>query len=96
MNLSKIAKESIRLHFEGKLFEPDSKIKNKYSNKGASFVTITLNGKLRGCVGTLPFRKKQELWKDVRDNSINAAFRDVRFRPLTKEEFNLQSKKSIS
>ena len=52
---------------------------------GATFVTLNLNGELRGCVGSL------EAWRplidDVRDNALASAFRDPRFEPLSKQEF---------
>ena len=52
---------------------------------GATFVTLTQSGKLRGCIGTLtPHRT---LDADVRANSVAAALRDPRFAPLTAREF---------
>jgi len=51
----------------------------------ACFVTLTIAGNLRGCVGhTIP---TQSLYLDIIDNAINAGFFDNRFNPLTKEEF---------
>lgn len=51
---------------------------------GATFVTLSQNGELRGCIGTL------EAWRplltDVQENARNAAFRDPRFDPLSKAE----------
>ena len=52
---------------------------------GASFVTITESGRLRGCIGNL--RPHRALSEDVRGNAIAAAFRDPRFKPLTAGEF---------
>jgi AMMECR1 domain-containing protein len=47
---------------------------------GATFVTLTQHGELRGCIGSL------EAWRpllaDVQENACNAAFRDPRFEPL--------------
>ncbi|HMM47559.1 MAG TPA: AmmeMemoRadiSam system protein B [Thiobacillaceae bacterium] len=52
---------------------------------GASFVTLTRRGELRGCIGTLePYRPLEQ---DVRDNAVAAAFRDPRFHPLTRGDF---------
>ncbi len=53
---------------------------------GASFVTLTRQGALRGCIGTL--EAYRPLGLDVRENAVAAAFRDPRFMPLTREEFN--------
>ena len=53
---------------------------------GAAFVTLTLDGQLRGCIGSL--RAYRPLAADVSDNAYNAAFRDPRFPPLTPAEFD--------
>ena len=52
---------------------------------GASFVTLTRQGELRGCVGTLEAHRP--LGVDVRENAVAAAFRDPRFMPLSRDEF---------
>lgn len=52
---------------------------------GATFVTLTLHGRLRGCIGSLEARRS--LLEDVCANAVAAAFRDPRFAPLSKEEF---------
>lgn len=47
---------------------------------GATFVTLTREGRLRGCIGSLqPWRSLQE---DVRANAVAAALQDPRFPPL--------------
>ncbi|MEO8719248.1 MAG: AmmeMemoRadiSam system protein B [Burkholderiales bacterium] len=48
---------------------------------GASFVTLKLDGKLRGCIGSLA--PSRSLGADVAENAAAAAFRDPRFAPLT-------------
>lgn len=54
---------------------------------GATFVTLTQRGDLRGCIGSL------EAWRlldqDVRANAKAAAFRDPRFMALSEEELDL-------
>ena len=50
----------------------------------ASFVTLHLEGKLRGCIGS-PLAIKP-LVIDVADNAFSAAFKDPRFKPLTAGE----------
>jgi AmmeMemoRadiSam system protein B/AmmeMemoRadiSam system protein A len=52
---------------------------------GASFVTLRLDGELRGCVGSLS--AERALADDVRVHALAAAFRDSRFEPLEVEEF---------
>lgn len=52
---------------------------------GATFVTLTLNGQLHGCIGSI--EANRPLIEDVRHNAVAAAFQDPRFAPLTQEEF---------
>lgn len=52
---------------------------------GAVFVTLTKNGGLRGCIGSL--EPHRALGDDVRANAIAAAFRDPRFPPLGDDEW---------
>lgn len=54
------------------------------SHPGATFVTLTQNGQLRGCIGSLEAHRP--LAKDVAENAIAAAFHDPRFPPLKGEE----------
>jgi AmmeMemoRadiSam system protein A len=51
---------------------------------GASFVTLTQNGQLRGCIGSLAAHRP--LGEDVRANAVAAALRDPRFPALTPAE----------
>lgn len=53
----------------------------------ATFVTLTINNKLRGCMGELEATKP--LYQSVIDNSLASAFLDPRFPPLSLEELNL-------
>ncbi|MDR1833173.1 MAG: AmmeMemoRadiSam system protein A [Propionibacteriaceae bacterium] len=56
------------------------------NERGASFVTLTIDGRLRGCIGSL------EAWRwlgeDVRLNAVAAAFKDPRFLPLDPAELD--------
>lgn len=51
---------------------------------GATFVTLTQAGQLRGCIGSLEARRS--LADDVKSNARFAAFRDPRFAPLSEDE----------
>jgi MEMO1 family protein len=51
---------------------------------GATFVTLRLDGELRGCIGTLA--AEHPLRHDVVRNARSAALRDPRFEPLSEEE----------
>ena len=52
---------------------------------GATFVTLNMEGRLRGCIGSL--EAYRPLIDDVRNNAVAAAFYDPRFHPLDKDEF---------
>ncbi|MGD0005022.1 MAG: AmmeMemoRadiSam system protein A [Anaerolineaceae bacterium] len=52
--------------------------------EGASFVTLTENGELRGCIGALePY---QALVQDVCEHAAAAAMDDYRFTPVSPDE----------
>lgn len=84
--LLRIARSAIaeRLHVGGPARTGD--VPGWASEPGAAFVTLTLDGRLRGCIGSL--RARRPLAEDVRDNALAAAFRDPRFPPLTRAEFD--------
>ncbi|MGI9336454.1 MAG: AmmeMemoRadiSam system protein B [Gammaproteobacteria bacterium] len=52
--------------------------------KRSSFVTVKVNDKLRGCIGSV--HPTRPLVHDVAHNAYGAAFKDPRFEPLTQEE----------
>jgi AmmeMemoRadiSam system protein A len=54
---------------------------------GASFVSLTKNGKLRGCTGSLVARRP--LLEDVQANAVNTAMHDLRFTPMTPDELSV-------
>ena len=64
-----------------RLTEPDW-----LAEPGATFVTLTIQGELRGCIGSLEAHRS--LGEDVRDNAVSSAFRDPRFPTLTRAEFD--------
>lgn len=53
--------------------------------KGACFVTLEIDGRLRGCIGSIIAHRP--LINDIVKNAHAAAFSDPRFSPLTKDEF---------
>jgi AmmeMemoRadiSam system protein A len=81
-----LARKAISHFLErGKLLDADRKgVSEKLREKKASFVTLTKNGVLRGCVGHLEARKP--LYKDIIESAVSAAFRDDRFPQLEKSE----------
>ena len=60
---------------------------------GAAFVTLKIDGRLRGCIGSL--RAVSPLIENVADNARKAAFKDPRFKPLSAAEY-AQTSLSVS
>jgi AmmeMemoRadiSam system protein A len=84
--LLKLAREAITSRLRGESpppVDPDS-LPKSLSLDGASFVTLTKQGELRGCIGSLEPRRALAL--DVRENAIGAAFHDPRFPPMRLHE----------
>ena len=80
-----VVKHSLSMAVEGKHYVPS---RDNYSNslfdKGASFVTLQIDGKLRGCIGSL--LPSQGIGLDIATNTYSAANKDNRFSPLTSKE----------
>lgn len=80
-----------RRTIERKLFDldeqdsSDGEISSKFSERRGTFVTLTIDGCLRGCIGHII--PKESLIEGIRVNAINAAFRDPRFSRLSKKEW---------
>lgn len=64
-----------------------STLSKELRSTGATFVTLTLNGDLRGCIGTL--EAYQPLALDVREHAVAAALEDYRFQPVIARELPL-------
>ncbi|MDH5601005.1 MAG: AmmeMemoRadiSam system protein A [Gammaproteobacteria bacterium] len=84
-----IARESIRYGLEHGIKIPVNT--HDYSpalqQKFATFVTLHINGVLRGCIGTL--EAYQPLIDDVAEHAFAAAFSDPRFPKVERSEFEL-------
>lgn len=57
-----------------------------FEQSWASFATLELNSNLRGCIGSIIAHRS--LIDDLRSNAHSAAFKDPRFEPLTRQEFD--------
>ncbi len=55
--------------------------------KRGAFVTLTIGGQLRGCIGYVDPIKP--LWQAVVENAVNAAVNDPRFGPVAPRELGL-------
>lgn len=84
--LLRLAREAIRSRLEGKA-RPRVESKDKIlTEKRGVFVTLTIAGQLRGCIGyPLPVKPLAEA---VIDMAVAAATQDPRFDPLGREELD--------
>lgn len=81
--LLRIAREAIaaRLrHGEPPEVRPSAAL----TRPAGAFVTLTIDGELRGCIGTLD--ASRPLHRTVAESAVSAATRDPRFPPLTQHE----------
>jgi AmmeMemoRadiSam system protein A len=87
--LLKVARETIQnvlLKKQGEGKGRGAAISPRFSEKRGTFVTLTIKGRLRGCIGHIT--PQEPLIEGVRANAIQAAFRDPRFEPLSRDEFD--------
>jgi AmmeMemoRadiSam system protein A len=82
-----IAREAIKARFNDLTIDKNSLLQQfpEMEMKQATFVTLTLHGQLRGCIGSLIAHRP--LLDDLISNAQSAAFHDPRFTPLTPTEF---------
>jgi len=66
-------------------FEFSEIIEESLNEKRGAFVTLHIEGNLRGCIGN--FVSDEPLYKLISEMAISSAFSDPRFRPLSKDEF---------
>ena len=81
-----LARRALRRAAAGQGLEPLDRrgLPSALREEGASFVTLTIEGELRGCIGALaPY---QPLAEDVREHTVAAAREDPRFPPVSPEE----------
>jgi AmmeMemoRadiSam system protein A len=84
-----LATESIKEHFYTTTPLNKAELTKQYPQLNelrATFVTLTLNQQLRGCIGSLVARRS--LYDDLISNAKAAAFSDPRFKPLSVDELS--------
>jgi len=82
--LLRIARDSIAHRLSGLAPPTYDSVDPSLRALAASFVTLTIEDRLRGCIGSLePYRP---LLDDVQANACAAAFQDPRFPPLTAQD----------
>ena len=86
--LVKLARQTIaeRLGKRSTKVDPDSMTDSVFKEKRGTFVTLTINKQLRGCIGNLD--STDSIVEGIERNAVNAAFRDPRFPPLKAKELD--------
>ena len=80
-----LARTSIARRFDATI-EPPPCPDAAFTEKRGAFVTLTVDGHLRGCIGRI--EAVDSLWNIVGDMAEAAAFKDPRFPSLSSEEFD--------
>ena len=86
--LLSLAREALESSVHGTKIPPvdEARLTALLSGQGASFVTLTINKQLRGCIGAL--QAYQPLYIDVREHAVAAALQDYRFPPVRPSELS--------
>lgn len=90
---TRLARLNLNYYFNnGRLLTVDELINSNYddiskllNDKKGVFVSLKINGDLRGCIGTTE-PTTNSIAEEIINNSISAALNDPRFSPLRKEE----------
>jgi len=81
-----IARTAIESALAGKHPSPCDITSDILKEKRGAFVSLHLNGNLRGCIGYI--HPAQPLYKTVQEMAIAAALQDPRFDPVTRTELD--------
>lgn len=83
-----IARNSIKtmLYEKKRITIDEKKIPESLKKQLGAFVTLKIDGRLRGCIGR--FLSSDPLYEVVKESALSSAFEDTRFLPLTKEEYD--------
>jgi AmmeMemoRadiSam system protein A len=84
--LLSLARKTLEVYFKDqkKLRIDESEVDSILLKLTATFVTLTIDDKLRGCVGELVARRP--LYQSIINNTLSAALDDNRFLPLNEAE----------
>ena len=83
--LPKLAREAIGAKIEGRAPHTPPGFSQALSRPAPVFVTLRIDGALRGCMGVTKPRCP-DLVRETMERAVAAAFHDPRFEPLTAEE----------
>jgi AmmeMemoRadiSam system protein A len=82
--LLRLARTTLEERLDSSPAPPPPPTEGTLSEPRGAFVTLTVDGKLRGCIGHVV--AVEPLWRSVRDNALSAALHDPRFPALTGDE----------
>jgi AmmeMemoRadiSam system protein A len=82
--LLKLARDSIAASLKEKETPITEEIQKKFGEKSGAFVTLKIDGQLRGCIGFI--EAIYPLYETITQAAVSAAFSDPRFPPLTDKE----------
>ena len=83
--LCELVRASIARHFDPAVELPACPDESLMEPRGA-FVTLTVGGRLRGCIGRI--ESTEPLWRVISEMAVAAAFEDPRFPPLSRTEMS--------
>jgi len=83
----KLAKSTLETYIKtGSVLElPEDLPEEMKNNRAGAFVSLKIDGQLRGCIGTI-FPTEESLGKEIIRNTILSGTKDNRFKPISKEE----------
>ena len=86
--LGRLARKAImeKLGLKSAKTESDPMTDNCFQEHRGTFVTLTINKQLRGCIGNL--ESTESIMAGIKRNAVNAAFHDPRFAPLKADELD--------
>ncbi len=86
--LLRLARQTLRMYLnEHRTPDPTRggyELTDKLKATGAAFVTLTVRGRLRGCIGHVI--GIEPLYESVIHNAVSASSRDPRFQPMSADE----------
>jgi AmmeMemoRadiSam system protein A len=89
IELPRLARRAVETFVhEGKILDSSENMQGLLGERAPCFVSLkTLNGELRGCIGTIE-PAKDTLAEEIVANAISAANNDPRFEPVSEDELS--------
>lgn len=83
-----VARAALEYYSRGEKYQvPPDVIPDEFNKPAGVFVSLKINGQLRGCIGTV-FPQQDSVIEETIQNAISAGHRDPRFYPLKSEELD--------